>query len=191
MKRLKAGNVKLSTHAYERWQQRVARRTKRKDIVLKIRRRIAVELRAGAKVNNDGSLWIEIQPGVWAICYPSLMGGWVVATIIREGWNGDMEEQAMYGGDGDRLSKEEYEATQSLLLNQAGVVAMLPLEKFIRSINYADSVGPILDPTLYQKVLYGRGADNWKTIKEIAEAALELKKAVIKAGKRYVEAKEA
>jgi hypothetical protein len=176
--------VKLSGHAFERWKMRVSSQAKRKEVVLKIRRRIATELKNGAEVNRHGALEIEIRPKIWAICFPSLLGGWEVATIIREGWNGDMEERAMYGEE-DRLSKEDYEITQNLLLNQASLVAMLPLEKFIRSINYADAAGPIFDPTLYQKVLYGRGADNWETIKDIAAAALELKKAVKRAEGRY------
>lgn len=92
MRRIKAGQVYLSDHAYQRWQLRVeggAKGLKRVEVAGKIRGRIATELKVGAEVSRDGALEIEIMPkvmpGVWAICYPSLMGGWVVATIIREG----------------------------------------------------------------------------------------------------------
>jgi len=186
VRRKKAGAVRLSDHAYERWKLRVGPASKN-SVANRIRRRIASELKLGAEVNRNGALEIKVRPGVWAICYPSLMGGWEVATIIREGWEEDMEEKAIYGGGNeDRLGKEQYEATQNLLLSQAALIAMLPLEKFIRSINCADSIGSILDPTLYQKVLYGQGADNWQTIKDIAAAALQLKKAVKKAEERYI-----
>lgn len=101
MTRLRAGNVKLSSHAFERWKLRVSSQAKRKDVALKIRRRIATELKNGAEVNQNGALEIEVRLGVWAVCYPSLMGGWEVATIIREGGNGDMEERTIYGAKYD------------------------------------------------------------------------------------------
>lgn len=100
MRRKRAGAVRLSDHAYERWELRVApgvAPAKRASVADRIRRRIAAELKNGAEVNKNGALEIEVRPGVWAICYPSLWGGWVVATIIREGWEEDMEEKARYG----------------------------------------------------------------------------------------------
>ena len=89
----------LKYHAMERWWERVNPFAKQSYIRKLIKHRLDTELRKGAKVNSRGALEVEIKPGVWAICYPSLMGGWVVATIIREGWNGDMEERARYGGE--------------------------------------------------------------------------------------------
>ncbi len=97
VKRRKAGAVRLSDHAFERWKLRVAP-AKRASVADRIRRRIAAELKLGAEVNRNGALEVEIRRGIWAICYPSFMGGWVVATIIREGWEKDMEERAKYGG---------------------------------------------------------------------------------------------
>ncbi len=97
MRRKRAGAVRLSDHAFQRWKLRVGPASKN-SVADRIRRRIAAELKNGAEVNKNGALEIEVRPGVWAVCYPSLMGGWVVATIIREGWEEDMEEKAKYGG---------------------------------------------------------------------------------------------
>lgn len=99
VKRKRAGAVRLSDHAYERWGLRVGGNAKRTSVAARIGHRIAAELKMGAETNRNGALEIEVRRGIWAICYPSFMGGWVVATIIREGWNGDMEERAKYGGE--------------------------------------------------------------------------------------------
>ena len=180
MRRKRAGAVRLSDHAYERWGLRVGGNAKRTSVAARIRRRIAVELKLGAEVNRNGALEVEIRRGIWAICYPSFMGGWVVATIIREGWE-DMEERARYGEKRSKLlSKEEYKNTQEILLGQAGIIAMLDLEGFLRTLHHAEGVAPIIDPTLFLKASYGQGADNLQAIKEIAGAALAMKKAVDK-----------
>ena len=180
MRRKRAGAVRLSDHAYERWKLRVAASAKRTSVAARIRRRIAAELKLGAEVSRNGALEVEIRRGIWAICYPSFMGGWVVATIIREGWE-DMEGRARYGEKRSKLlSKEEYKNTQEVLLGQAGIIAMLDLEGFLRTLHHAEGVAPIIDPTLFLKASYGQGADNLQAIKEIAGAALAMKKAVDK-----------
>jgi len=92
VKRKRAGNVRLSDHAYERWKLRVSSYARKSEVANRIKARIAAELKNGAEVNQNGALEIKIMPGVWAICYPSFMGGWEVATIIKEGWKEDMEE---------------------------------------------------------------------------------------------------
>ena len=187
MKRKRAGAVRLSDHAYERWKLRVGPASKN-SVADRIRVRIAAELKNGAEVNRNGALEIEVRPGVWAVCYPSFMGGWVVATIIREGWNEDMEERARYGGERSALlSKEEYKNTQEVLLGQAGIIAMLDLEGFLRTLHHAEDVAPYTDPTLFKKVLYGQGADNLQAIKEIAGAALKMKIAVERFKEKFVE----
>lgn len=70
------------------------------------------------------------------------------------------------------------------------MISELPLEKFINTLKHAEGVVLFVDPTLYQKVLYGQGADNLQTIKEIAGAALKVKAAVARARKRYLERAE-
>jgi len=166
-----------------------------------LRHRIPAELKKGARLNESGALKIEVElgSGIWAVCFASYLGGWEVMTVYRgyEGNRGDyekgddeVEEKAEYGNDGEReklLSKEEYENTQEVLMSQAGMMAMLDLEAFLSTINHAETVAPIVDPTLYQKVLYGRGADNLEAIKEIAAAALKVKAAVERAKERYLE----
>ncbi len=115
MKRKRAGAVRLSDHAYERWGLRVGGNAKRASVADRIRRRIAAELKLGAEVNRNGALEVEIRPGIWAICDPSLWGGWVVATIIREGWEKDMEERARYGGGDNGLV-----ALEAMRVKEAG-----------------------------------------------------------------------
>ena len=73
------------------------------------------------------------------------------------------------------MEKEEYEAAQGLLISNSAMISMLPLEEMLSAIDRAETVGPIVDPTLYRK-----GADNMGNIKRIAKAALVLKKEVIK-----------
>jgi len=51
VKRKRAGAVRLSDHAYERWKLRVAP-AKRASVADRIRRRIAAELKMGAEVNR-------------------------------------------------------------------------------------------------------------------------------------------
>lgn len=119
--RRRRGPVRLSAHAFERWKLRVGP-AKRASIATKIKARIAVELKLGAEVNQSGALEIKVMPGVWAICYPSLMGGWVVATIIREGWE-DMGEQERYGTDlvtGKFRTLEEAHSVLSSMLDELG-----------------------------------------------------------------------
>lgn len=104
MSRKIRSDLVLKYHAMERWWERVNPFAKQSYIRKLIKHRLDTELRKGAKVNSRGALEVEIKPGVWAICYPSFMGGWEVATIIREGWDEYMEERAIYGGNGeDRL----------------------------------------------------------------------------------------
>lgn len=56
-------------------------------------------------------------------------------------------------------------------------IAMLPLELWLRSLDYAETVGPFLDPTLTQQYL---GSPNGPIIKELLEAAIELKRVILK-----------
>ena len=74
-------------------------------------------------MNRNGALEIEVRPGVWAICYPSLWGGWVVATIIREGWNGDMEERAKYGGEENNRLESAIEYFEGAIKESDEIIA--------------------------------------------------------------------
>ena len=68
------------------------------------------------------------------------------------------------------LKPEIYQATQALLLSLARQVRLLPLEKFLESIETAEAVGPLVNPTLYIKA-----AHNLDEIKKMAEGALAFK----------------
>lgn len=74
------------------------------------------------------------------------------------------------------MTKAEYVATQQQLLWLAGLVSTLDLDGFLRCIGSAESLGPILDPTLYR-----RGSLKLDAIKRIATAARQLQKAVAQA----------
>lgn len=148
-----------------------------------IQHAIARAQRRGVETDPGGAVRVKFwdDPGLWAVCYPLFEGGWAAATIKREGWTGDMEEQERYEEQENSnryLSEEEYQSTQDVLISQASIIAMLPLEKFLYMISHAETVAPFTDPTLYQKVLYGQGADNLQLIKEIASAARRIKAAV-------------
>lgn len=100
---------------------------------------------------------VEIGNGVWAVCCPSLMGGWEVITIYPEnGRRENVEEKAGYENE-DRLSKEEYEMTQDILLDHARMISLLPLEAFLNSLRHAKEIVPFIDPTLFLKTAYGQG----------------------------------
>ncbi len=80
-------NIQFHPHAIDRLPQRLPGMRK-EQLRGRLRRRIAAELRKGAMVDERGALKIEVisGTGVWAVCYPSLMGGWEIKTVIREGW---------------------------------------------------------------------------------------------------------
>lgn len=57
-------------------------------------------------------------------------------------------------------------------------IAMLPLEDWDAAFERSESVGHILDPTLYRDYLY---SDKAKTIRAIIKAAIPLKQEILKA----------
>ena len=96
MAKRRTGYIFMAPHAISRWRAR-ARSTKKISAVRdKIKRRLSVEIQKGVRMTKRGALQIEIEPGIWAICCPSFMGGWEVVTVIREGAVEDMEEKAKY-----------------------------------------------------------------------------------------------
>ncbi|MDW7673194.1 MAG: hypothetical protein SCK28_01535 [Bacillota bacterium] len=76
------GSIYISTHAFGRWRTRVDAKAKRPQVLGMIKGRIAAELKKGARINKRGSLELEVRPGIFAVCYPSQMGGWEIATVI-------------------------------------------------------------------------------------------------------------
>ena len=85
---------------------------------------------------------------------------------------------------------KDQEAVQStiegyeFLCSQARMIAMLPLEDWLTAINRAEAIGPMLDPTLYREY---RDSFKGAIIKELIEAAIVLKAAVLRAQARRKE----
>ena len=64
----------------------------------------------------------------------------------------------------------------NLLFTYAKVIAMLPIEEWQRALAHAESVAPIIDPTLFREYLYSKKPE---IIKKVMDAALQLKIAVL------------
>lgn len=76
----------------------------------------------------------------------------------------------------------DYQGTQDKLLLAAGVIHRLDIKKFLAAINHSETVTPFLDPTLFM-----RGHRQLALIREIARAAVSLKKATAKFAEEYPE----
>lgn len=74
----------------------------------------------------------------------------------------------------ERISDEEYELIQSQIFTLAAVIAEMNLEGFLDRISEAESIAPILDPTLFI-----RGSRNLEKIKELAVSIQRVKRTVI------------
>ncbi len=74
------------------------------------------------------------------------------------------------------MDETTYKATQDQVLMLVTLSAMLPLEEFLQAIARAETLGPILDPTLYRDFLYSDGRESLDFIKEAAARFLEVKR---------------
>ncbi len=81
----------------------------------------------------------------------------------------------------EHISKEQYVQTQMSLVTFASLVKDMPLTGFINQANLAESIGPIVDPTLYREA----GAQ-LNDVKALAESLLpfqnEIKRQLRKIG---------
>lgn len=68
---------------------------------------------------------------------------------------------------------EEYSTIQSQLTLIAGIIAELKIKGFLERVLHADSVGPIVDPTLYRDTMGGLSK-----IQRLAGAALKFQEKV-------------
>ena len=91
-------NIQFHAHALDRLRQRLPT-VKKEWLRGRLRQRIRTELRKGARVNDRGALEVEVEPGMRAVCFPSLMGGWEVKTIIKEGWEEEVNKARVEYGD--------------------------------------------------------------------------------------------
>lgn len=71
-----------------------------------------------------------------------------------------------------------------LLMNHARWIAIMPIEQWLEAFERAETLGPVLDPTLFRDYLYSGKGD---VIKSIMHAALPLKKAVLEAQPKLAE----
>lgn len=67
-----------------------------------------------------------------------------------------------------------YEGLQQQLVLFGAIVAEWPLEDFIAAIDHADTIGPIVDPTLWI-----RGQKAMSQVRQLAAGALEFKRAAV------------
>jgi hypothetical protein len=65
-----------------------------------------------------------------------------------------------------------------LLCTYARTIALLPLEDWQQALEQAETVAPVIDPTLFREYLY---SDKTKILKSILTAAIPLKRAVLAA----------
>lgn len=72
----------------------------------------------------------------------------------------------------------------SFVFQQGAMLALMPIEDWLEAFDKAESIAPITDPTLYRDYLYdGKG----EIIKNVLVAALNFKRAILKAQKEVKE----
>lgn len=72
----------------------------------------------------------------------------------------------------DQLGEEDWAHMMSALPMLLGLISDLPLEQAFNDLVRAQSLGPFLDPTLYQKYVYSRKGDE---LKEMLNAMIRVK----------------
>lgn len=78
----------------------------------------------------------------------------------------------------DARSVEMLKAEWDSVFSQGAILAELPIEKWLDDIERAESIGGIMDPTLYRRYIYsGKG----EVIKDVLNGALAFKQAILKA----------
>jgi hypothetical protein len=65
-----------------------------------------------------------------------------------------------------------------IICQQAKVISLFPIEEWLGALDIAESIAPILDPTLYRRYIYSEKPD---VLKKILRAALALKIAMAEA----------
>jgi hypothetical protein len=74
--------------------------------------------------------------------------------------------------EASRVTAEGFE----FLCSQCAVIALLPLEDWLAALNRAESVAPVINPTLYRDYEYSNKA---QFIKKLIGAAIPVKRLVI------------
>ena len=71
-----------------------------------------------------------------------------------------------------------------LLINQAKIIALLPLEDWLKAFERAESIAPIVDPTLYRNYIYDK-EKRGESIQALIRAAIPLKQEILKLQKQF------
>lgn len=77
-------------------------------------------------------------------------------------------------------SVRETQEGWAFVMQQGALLALMPIEDWLTAFERAETLGPILDPTLYRNYLYSSKGD---VIKEVLAAAMVFKRAILKAQK--------
>lgn len=71
----------------------------------------------------------------------------------------------------NHLSDEEYIQTQHSLVTLGALVRRMPLDAFVNRASEAQTLGPIIDPTLYREA-----ADKLSDVKALAKSLMPFQK---------------
>ena len=80
----------------------------------------------------------------------------------------------------ERITPEQYSAVQAQLLLVVNLVRDWDLDGFLVAIGIADTVGPLLNPTLYM-----RASPNMHFVENLGQAVLKFQQSIREACKRY------
>lgn len=66
-------------------------------------------------------------------------------------------------------------AGYELVLNYSRMIAMFPIDEWLQGLEHAETVTPIIDPTLYREYIYSKKGE---ILKKVLRSALELKRTI-------------
>jgi hypothetical protein len=72
----------------------------------------------------------------------------------------------------------------SFVMQQGAMLALMPIEDWIEALDNANTLAPVLDPTLYLKSVY---SDKPRLIREVLEGAMVFKRAILKVQKEVTD----
>lgn len=70
------------------------------------------------------------------------------------------------------MQKEHMQQGLEIITQQFKVIAMLPVDEWLKALERAETMGAILDPTLYRSYIY---SDQSKVVKPMLELACKVK----------------
>ena len=88
----------------------------------------------------------------------------------------------------ERLDQEDWLHMMSALPLLLGLISDLPLEQALNDLLRAESMGPLLDPTLYKKYIYSGKGDE---LKEMLNALIRVKTLTLDQAEAHLNAQTA